>query len=347
MVGRPKSFATADLVNSILGEASADAFDTDYLKDRSPAFRRSLSEADLVLDFSASPSVLGRLGDDRDIRRAASMFFSPTGDDLVILAEAPNRLLRLDEIEAQYFLSVATDSRLANHLSAARIDFIRYANACQDLSNPVPPWQVQTLSGIGSGQLFTVLDANDPMACVWRLDQQTGSVLNVPIPLAPVHRVAERSWRVVLTEDVIRQMCALREEAKPNETGGILVGSFDDQRAVLHILLALPAPVDSEQSPTFFIRGARSLKPLVEEIAALSAGVLVYIGEWHSHPDNSATRPSVDDEGIWGHLRAHLAPTGAPYLMAISGSNETWIRGGWQFREDIEGAVSHVRTNRK
>jgi hypothetical protein len=89
------------------------------------------------------------------------------------------------------------------------------------------------------------------------------------------------------------------------------------------------------------IRGAKHLKPLVEGIEARSAGSIVYVGEWHSHPDGAKVEPSDDDEVVFKHLETHLDPTGAPYVMAICGAPETWIRAGWHSWRVGEGAMRH------
>jgi integrative and conjugative element protein (TIGR02256 family) len=123
----------------------------------------------------------------------------------------------------------------------------------------------------------------------------------------------------------------------------VLLGTFDLSRSVLHIVAALPAPPDSRQSPTFFIRGAKELRPLIDGINRRSAGVLNYVGEWHSHPKGAKARPSDDDEEVYAHLKTHLHATGAPYVMAIYGERQIWLRVGWQGRETSEGVTAHGR----
>lgn len=345
MIGHPKAQTACFLGNEVLAEEGCKYIIADVLdpgKD-AEAVAGALAGADLVVDLSASPSVLGRIADDDTVVRAASLFFNPNGDELVVLAEGADRSPRLDEIEAQYFLAASVDPFLEGHLSSARLDLIRYANACQDLSRPLPPWQVQTLCGIASGRLLTLLESTECMAHAWRLDGVTGAVIPAQVPLAGVHRHQFDGWRVTLTYDVIGKMQALRHNALPNETGGVLIGSFDTVRAVVHIVSALPAPEDSRQAPTYFIRGFKDLKPLVDGIALRSAGTLCYVGEWHSHPDGAAARPSDDDEIVFGHLVAHLGPTGTPFVMAICGRGETWLRAGWQSHEHEEATVVHAR----
>lgn len=344
LIGWPKADTEKVLLDSILNDAGSASIVANILRpgDMAQAVEQALAAADLVVDFSASPAALGYLADASTVSRAASLFFSPDGSDLVVLAEDAARSLRLDEIEAQYFLAAGTVSLLADHLSAARVDMLRYANACQDLTRPLPPWQVQTLSGIAAGQLNELLATPDKASAkIWCLDPSTGSVIPMVLLLSEVSRHSFEAFSVSVSAAAVERMRALRALAAPNETGGVLLGSFDLSRSVLHILDALPAPPDSRQSPTYFVRGAKDLKPEVDGINLRSAGTIHYIGEWHSHPAGAAARPSKDDEEVFAHLSTHLAATGSPYVMAICGDEDTWFRVGWQGRQTSEGIVGH------
>lgn len=343
-VGFPKALALAHDANMLLAETDGSAtIIADVLKPEGKAgeLDTAFAAADLVVDLSASPAVLGHVADHPNVRRAASFFFNPDGSDLVVLAEDQNRDLRIDEAEAQYFFACGADPRLEGHLAAARIDRLRYGNACQDLTRPLPLWQVQTLSGLAAGRLLAVLGEKAASANLWRLDPTTGFVVPFSLTLSPVQRIETEGMRLSISENTVRMMRRLRDERAPNETGGILVGSFDLARNIVHVLAALPAPPDSKQSPTFFIRGAHDLRPTMNRLARRSAGQLHYVGEWHSHPDGAAARPSSDDEGVFGFLSAQLGPGGSPVAMMICGADDSWIRVGWQGRRTIEGVVSY------
>lgn len=341
-VGYPKALVLASEADQILAQGGATGIVADVLRpgDKNERISNAMKEADLVVDFSASPAVVGYLADS-ELKRAASLFFSPDGSDLVLLAEDQERGLLIDEIEAQYFMNVAIDFRLRGHLAAARMDRIRYANACQDLSRPLPPWRVQMLSGLGSGKLIELLAKDTATANVWRLNLISGGVTPVPLKLHSVQRYEADEIKVKVTDFVLNTVRRLREEASPNETGGVLIGTYDVVRGVVHVLAALPAPTDSRQAPTYFIRGKKDLQPLVKELAEFTAGRLQYIGEWHSHPDHAAARPSSDDETVYGHLSSNLEPTGSPFAMMITGAKETWFRMGWAERGQIEGVLDH------
>lgn len=341
-VGFAKAEVLCVQANAVLSEADHTPIIADVLDqgEHVEEISAALQVADLVIDFSASPAVVGWMAD-TPMRRAASFFFGPDGKDLVMLAEDSAREVTIDAVEAQYFAAVASYEKLAGHLSDARVDKIRYANACQDLTRPLPTWQVQMLSALAAGRLPTIVDERNPVATVWRLEPGSGAVSVVNVKVLPLHRVQGKNWKIIISDSVLSTIRASRRGSLPNETGGVLIGTFDMVRRVVHVVTALPAPPDSRQSPTHFVRGARDLGPKIEAMRTATAGRLGYLGEWHSHPDHAAARPSADDEGVFSYLSTHIGPTGAPFLMMICGMDDTWIRGGWQGCDLVEGVLNH------
>lgn len=341
-VGLGKAEVLRHELDNVLAEAGNAFIAVDVFSPagEAQALDYSLRSAEVAVDFSASPAVLGWLSE-QPVNRAVSAFFGPSGSDLVVLAEGSSRDTRIDEIEAQYFWAVAANEELKDHLAAARMDRIRYANACQDLSRPLPPWQVHTLCGLAAGRLAQIIDEADASFRVWRLETGSGAVASVSIPVRPVHRFHIGEMRVTISDEVVRTMRELRRQSGRNETGGVLLGTFDLVRNVLHVVAALPAPADSKRSPTYFIRGIKDLKPRIERLAEASAGRLHYVGEWHSHPGSVPARPSDDDEEVYSHLKSHMEPVGSPFVMAICGERDSWFRTGWQERGILEGVVTY------
>lgn len=341
-VGFPKAVVHQIDLDAVFDEGGNTSISVDVFNPGDDAARleSALQSSEVSVDFSASPAVLGWLSD-QPVKRAISAFFGPDGSDLIVLAEGASRAIRLDEVEAQYFWAIATDAALEGHLAAARMDRIRYANACQDLSRPLPPWQLHTLCGLAAGHLARVLDEEHASIRAWRLSPDSGAVDSVVLPVHPVSRFESEGVQVTISGDAVRTMRGLREKAGTNETGGVLLGTFDLVRNVAHVVAALPAPPDSKQTPTYFIRGIKDLKPRIERLADASAGRLQYIGEWHSHTGRVPARPSDDDEVVFAHLREHIGPAGAPYVMAICGERDSWIRTGWQERGIVEGVIAH------
>ncbi|AKS09101.1 Mov34/MPN/PAD-1 family protein [Pseudomonas trivialis] len=343
VVGFPKADALRYELDLVLAEGGNASISVDVLKpgEQAEALRTALHQSDLSVDFSASPAVLSWLSD-QQINRAVSAFFGPDGSDLVVLAESADRLVKIDEIEAQYFWAVASDARMKDHLVAARLDRIRYANACQDLSRPLPPWQTHLLCGLAAGRLAQILNEEEPSLRVWRLNTDSGAVESIPLPVHAVSRFGIGKIRVTVSNEAVQIMRELRRDVGRNETGGVLLGTFDLVRNVLHIVSALAAPQDSQQAPTYFIRGIKDLKPQIEQLSEASAGRLHYVGEWHTHPGRVPARPSRDDEGVYAYLQNHMGPVGSPFVMAICGEKDTWLRAGWLERGHLEGIIAHA-----
>lgn len=327
-VGNAKVSTLQAILENTLAESSVDeAIVADFLSPGAgaAAIEAAVSTADLLVDLSASPAVLGRLTDVPSAARRISLFFNPVGSDLVLLSEDAQRLHRLDALEAEYLAAAAIRPAMDGHFDQGRESFVRYGNACRDLSRPLPPWKVALLSAIGAEQLQRAAGRDDASAMVWRLDDD-GAVTRIDLDVSHNPWSAGETWRLTVSGRCREQMRRWRAEALPSETGGVLMGVVDHQRRTMHVSLVLPAPPDSKQSPTYFERGSSGLKAAVGRIRARTAHQLDYIGEWHSHPDGAAARPSADDDTVFAFLREGLGRAGRPYLMMIVGQYETFAR---------------------
>jgi integrative and conjugative element protein (TIGR02256 family) len=119
---------------------------------------------------------------------------------------------------------------------------------------------------------------------------------------------------------LLSRLRALRATKLPNETGGVLIGSYDLQRRIVYVVDTIPSPPDSKEWPTLYIRGSEGLRQAVQEVDRRTAGSLQYVGEWHSHPDGYGCGASEDDRKVFGWMTAHLSADGLPGLMIIVGA---------------------------
>ena len=71
-----------------------------------------------------------------------------------------------------------------------------------------------------------------------------------------------------------------------------------------------------------YIRGSNGLEQKVLEISTTTAGMLRYIGEWHSHPKGSGTTPSGADRQLLGWVGDLMDREGLPGVMGILGDDE-------------------------
>lgn len=98
--------------------------------------------------------------------------------------------------------------------------------------------------------------------------------------------------RVVIAEEVIDQMAAISDDPD-SETGGVLIGHYDQNGAVAHVEMASRPPGDSSAGLNWFERGKNGLGELLREQWNLPQR-RYYVGEWHFHPIGRA-KPSPQD----------------------------------------------------
>lgn len=94
-----------------------------------------------------------------------------------------------------------------------------------------------------------------------------------------------------LQQEVLDSLLKCCERAYPNETGGILYGSYSNDGRCVTISGASDSPDGSRAGKTWFERGVGKLQKLLNH---LWKAKVFYLGEWHLHP-NGSPHPSFQD----------------------------------------------------
>lgn len=283
------------------------------------AVTTALDEAEVILDMSASVAVARHLAiNSQSTARRMSMFLTPTGRDLVLLAEDRERSLPLDELEMQYYRACVHDDRLASHIGG-QDDRLRYGQSCRDVSTRLPQTLFGTLAGIGAQQLRPVVDQPNAKILVWRSGDD-GAVDRIELQPSVSVRSRRGEWTVVVDRTVLDRLHNQRSEKLPTETGGVLIGAFDLERKAAYVVDSIGSPADSIEWPNGYIRGHRRLLREVERVSRATDGMLEYVGEWHSHPEAADTAPSQLDRRLFAWLKERMQRDGLPTLMMIVGN---------------------------
>jgi len=285
-----------------------------------------LQSADLILDMSASIPVARRLANDIDTpAQRVALFLNPCGSDLVLLAEGEERTAPIDMLEMQYYRELLRNPTLATHLKRAGAG-IRYAQSCREMSVILPQDRVAAHAAIGSRAVLNLVNGEADQIVIWHADPHRWTVDRIDVRTSPMIERHLGRWVLRADADLIAHVSALRQAKLPNETGGVLIGAFDLQRNLIYVVDALPSPADSLEWPTAYIRGSRGLRQRVEEVGTMTAGMLEYVGEWHSHPDGHSILPSADDRTAFAWFAQQRLVDGLPPLMLIVGADGTL---GW------------------
>ena len=324
-IGGAKSQWMAELANhTIDGKPIADWIVADILSSQgSPETLEKLAEsftnAEIVLDASASVPVARHLIHDVDSpARRISIFLNPRGTDVVILAEDKEREITLDSLEMQYYRYLINKPYLKDHLLRDS-ERIRYATSCRDVSSTIPQDLVALQAAICSRAIRQVTSNKEAFMSMWRIDTDGINVQRHLFPVANPIKCLKGEWTLCTDRYFLDKVYAARLKKLPNETGGVLIGAYDMQRKIVYVVDYFPAPPDSEEWPTGFVRGYQGLNSRREEVKQITEGQLEYIGEWHSHPPGRAVNPSSEDREFFDWLSKHMKTDGLPPLMLIVG----------------------------
>ena len=314
------------VVHGVMNNLAADGDVHEYLVadilnpgEKADAVVSAIREAEVIVDMSASVAVARALARDFDAPgRRVSLFLNPTGTDIVLLAEASDRVIPIDAVEMQYYRAIRNQPSLAGTLrhTVARE---RYGRSCRDVSSRLPHARIAALAGIGAQALQQAVDESRAIIRCWRQDERALGITATDIHVEPVVEQQIDGWRIVTDKGLLARLRELREAKLPNETGGVLLGHVDVSRLIVYIVDTIPSPPDSQEWPTLYIRGAAGLREAVEEAQVTTAGQLHYTGEWHSHPRGIPPLPSADDLQVFAWITEALDADGLPAVMGIVG----------------------------
>ncbi|MBN2138347.1 MAG: Mov34/MPN/PAD-1 family protein [Sedimentisphaerales bacterium] len=291
--------------------------DIFHLSQEDDEYKEVFADVDHIYDFSASAAVSRHLALLEEDAPRTSAFLLSDGKFLAILSEGTKRQVRLDDSEAQLPLLALRNDLLEDMFRSDDGRFVRYAGACRDITTPLPQDIIATYSAIASSFLKMNLDTSVSSIDVWKYDHAQLQVGHIHSKPSPVHVLEKTSWQVRLTEDALSLMYEFRSNRLPNETGGVLLGTFDIPNKVIYVVLVLPSPPDSIEWPTVYRRGFKGLSRKIDALHQQTGGNLGYVGEWHSHPAGVPALPSSLDQRAHDWLVEEMGCTGHPGLMLI------------------------------
>ena len=138
-----------------------------------------------------------------------------------------------------------------------------------------------------------------------------------------VFRSSDQRFGLALSQDQVTRLVELYSEEYPNETGGILIGHYNEQRDMALVTSIEPPTSDSKSGRTWFYRGFQGLARKLSGLWKQSADARqYYIGEWHSHPDSSV-RPSQRDRAqMLALARTETLYCPEPILLIVGGNSK-------------------------
>ena len=324
-VGQPKTDVVAELHGAVMQDAShvtplcADALDLS--NDR---VLRVLKKATLVVDASATIEYPRIASGSEGVGRHVSVFITPSGNAAVLMAEDEKRTVRLRTLEAQYYRAVIQEDWGKRHLQNNLGTFWTGAS-CRDISVILPYSRVVTHAGRLAEQVRRAVNQPNALIRVWTGNPDTGETAMHEISVRAERWLPLEEINTFIDDGLVHKLRSQRETHLPDETGGVLLGYHDFNIGALVLVDALPAPPDSRASGSYFERGVEGLARAVAEASRRTAGIVEYVGEWHSHPPGHSSDPSDADICQLDYLTRGMANDGLPTVSLIVGEADIQV----------------------
>jgi hypothetical protein len=327
-IGEAKARIVSGLHTAVMEGASkivpvvADACDFTL-----PAVAHALHSATLVVDASTTLEYPRAASMVETLPRHLSVFITPNGNAAVLLAEDAKRTFRLRTLEAQYYRAMIQSAWGEVHLVGHTRTFWSGAS-CRDISLVMPYSRILGQASTLAEQIQTVAASENALIRIWQRDPVQGGVEVHDVPVVTERRIGLGGFDLFIDDGIELHLRSLRQKGLPSETGGVLLGYYDFNIKAVVLVAVLPAPPDSKASPGSFERGIAGLADAVNDAERRTAGMVGYIGEWHSHPPGNSASPSSYDLAQLIHLALGMADDGLPGIQLIVGEDDLRVVQG-------------------
>jgi len=131
--------------------------------------------------------------------------------------------------------------------------------------------------------------------------------------------------RVNINKDVINNIIKFKQTKGNFEAGGILIGSIFKDGGTIDIN-DYTAPLASDKRTRFWFGRSEQHNKILYDKWEKSSYTKLYLGEWHTHPQNYST-PSAVDIFAWNKLLAKSKTESEIIIFIIVGLNSLniWI----------------------
>lgn len=326
-LGLNKSDAVANLHDALTMGASSIVSICDDVTIPNSNTIELLAISKLIVDASTTLEY-PRLASIQDsFARHISVFITPDGNAAVLLAEDKARAIRLRTIEAQYYRAVINSPWGESHLKANLGTFWSGAS-CRDISTVLPYSRISAHAATLAEQVQQISIQPEAAIRIWERDPELGNVNFYQQAVYKERKLVLANLEISIDYGLEEKLRKLRNMALPCETGGVLIGYIDFNIKSIVIVDALVAPPDSMSTKNSFERGTVGLMDRIAEASKKTAGIVQYIGEWHSHPKNYPATPSQNDISQLAYLSLNMADDGLPAVSLIVGEDEIRILKG-------------------
>ena len=317
-IGYPKAVVVDSILgntHSSLAQEQSSSFVSNIVSGEKE-LESAIDKSNLIVDVTTTLHVPRIISTNDNFPRTVSAFITPSGMASVMLLEDKSREVRSNSLEAQYYRALLNEDWGETHLSGhAGHQWV--GAGCREVSLAMSNELIHLHAAVLSRQIRKKSSSSEARICIWEHQDNSGGMISRDIRVNPCHTITLHNWTILYDDGFLQDVVAYRRDSVPNETGGIVFGIVDQKDATITLVKACHAPENSESTTSSFSRGAYDSEEILEDCHNRTAGVVSYVGEWHSHPPNCGALPSGHDIGQLNFLSCSLQVEGMPALMMI------------------------------
>lgn len=132
-----------------------------------------------------------------------------------------------------------------------------------------------------------------------------------------VYKSPDQKYSVDLSETIVEDLLRFIRNANKNETGGILIGRYNDLHDRALVCCVTGPTADSKSGRTWFYRGIKNLQAKINDLWDEKR---YYLGEWHYHPNASASPSFQDNDQMWNISGDRKYKCPEPLLLIVGGT---------------------------
>ncbi len=332
-VGVEKAELSAKYADAVNRDISVTSARVDVLSLTDKEFADEIEEHSSVIDATANPQVRIRLSKSgipkRQLFRSEIFNQGRLGVTMATQTDSP---ITLNFLHHWLISQSSTIQNVKDWISYEATGNFRdhellLGFGCQSFTTKLPNYKLSVHASAAYAAIRSHVSTSNAPPAVYlnEIDEAglpRGTNILLPGEVVVFHDAADTDgWRVIVPQNVLEKMHAMRAQKAPDETGGYLYGAISEDNSELYVLFISTEPPGTKGSPTHLALGICGRTGEERAFLRRTGRRLPPIGTWHSHPSGAPAASKTDWKTLDRFLEtdaAHAMPT----FMLISGAQE-------------------------
>lgn len=268
--------------------------------------KSDLSEYDLIIDTAASASVsrcVDRIS--HSVNAPIVRFVLSDSGNVGLVYVNYNRKAMLSDYYMQ-LVRMALDEEneeIVEWLSNERrynYDYVRVGEGCHSNTMKLNDDVISAHTALASNiirHIFDVPQTNAMFLSFANVDYQ-GSLFSTKYVVTDFFALRcknDENWEVRIPTDILKRIQTGAKVGGNKETGGYMMGCVDNKYHRIYVLDTF-TPKGSKQKSNRLELSRKGWNEHRAQVKKLTSDIMMYIGDWHSHPRYSLNPSPIDDE---------------------------------------------------